>query len=449
MNLVSSFVDVLQQCSFVMTVPTFASFVTVVTGWVFARRHTITGALVAAGAVKAKPGRRPQSPMGWTKHHSAFHRLFAQAAWVLDDLGLAVFKLIEPWLGKGAVMLALDDTLARKRGLKVYGVGMHHDPLISTRKVARVNWGHSWVVLSVIVRFPFCADQCVALPILFRLYVNKQTVAKKGGWYRTRPELAMETLYTLCRAYENRRFHVVADSTYGGQSVLGDLPANCDLTSRLDLDARLYDAVPTRKPGTNGRPRKRGALLPTPRQMLTTRAKRLTLDIYGRRDKVRMTDCVARVHAVPDRPLRVVAVEPLTGGRRVQGFYSTCHEATPEQVLTWYAMRWSIEMAFQNSKTHLGFEEPQGWTRRAVERTAPTAMLLHSLIVLWFARCGRRHYAPPLRPWYRSKRHPSFADMLATLRQESVREQVSSLRPTGRGSRNIVKSLIHAVKQAA
>ena len=230
-------------------------------------------------------------------------------------------------------MLAVDDTLARKRGLKVYGVGMHHDPMISARKVARVNWGHSWVVLSVIVRFPFCKDGDFALPILFRLYINQQTVAKKGGWYRTRPELAVDMLCFLCRDYENRRFHVVADSTYGGQSVLGELPENCDLTSRLDLDARVYDALPVRKPGTNGRRRMRGLQLPSPRQMLTGRASRLTLNIYGRHDKVRMSDCVARAYAVPDRPLRILAVEPLTGGRRVQAFYSTRHQASAERVL--------------------------------------------------------------------------------------------------------------------
>ncbi len=94
--------------------------------------------------------------------------------------------------------------------------------------------------------------------------------------------------------------------------------------------------------------------------MLTGRASRRTLNIYGRRDKVRMTDCVARVYALPDRPLRIVAVEPQTGGRKIQAFYSTRHEASAEQALTWYAMRWSIEVAFQNSKTHLAFEQPLG-----------------------------------------------------------------------------------------
>lgn len=436
MNLVSSFSDLLQQFSLLMTAPTLASFVTVMTGWVFARRRTITGAILAADAVG-------------TKHHSSFHRLFAQAEWILDDLGLAVFGLMAPWLKAGPVLLAVDDTLARKRGLKVFGVGMHHDPMISTRKVPRLSWSHSWVVLSVVVRFPFCADRFFALPILFRLYINKQTVAKKGGWYRTRPELAVDLLYTLCRSHPERRFHAVADSTYGGQSVLGDLPENCDLTSRLDLDARLYEAPPPRRPGTNGRPRKRGNRLASPRQMLNGRARRQTLNIYGRHDNVRMTDRVARAYAVPDRSLRIVAVEPLTGGRGLQAFYSTRADASAEQVLVWYAMRWSIEEAFQNSKTHLGFEQPQGWSRKAVERTAPTAMLLHSLILLWFARSGHRHYRQPNRPWYRAKRHPSFADMLTTLRRESLREQVLSTPLKGEGSRKVRKILLHAVQHAA
>lgn len=437
MNLVTSFVELVQQLAPVFTVPTFNSVVIVLTGWVFARRRLITRMIQAADAVDSK-------------HHSAFHRVFSTARWSLDELGLAIFGLIESWLDDEALLLSLDDTLARKRGLRIFGVGMHHDPLLSTRKTALMNWGHSWVVLSVIVAFPFRPGHFFSLPILFRLYVNKKTAAK-NKWlsYRTRPELAVEMLAVLCKRHENRRFHVVGDSAYGGQSVLAHLPANCDLTSRLDLNARLYDAPPIRKPGTNGRPRKRGRRLPTPRQMLGQRTRRLTLNIYGRRDRSRVADQVARVYAAPERPLRIVAVEPLTGGRKTQAFYSTCHQATAQQVLTWYARRWSIEETFHDAKGHLGFEEPQGWTRKAVERTAPTAMLLYSLIVLWFAAEGHRHYRAPNRPWYRSKCCASFADMLNTLRCESVREQVLSLGLQGRGSRNILKTLFNALQQAA
>jgi DDE superfamily endonuclease len=441
MTLVPSFVDLLQPLAPVMTAPTFDNLVTILTGWVFAPRRTVTGMIVAAQAV----GR---------KHHGTFHRLFAQASWSLDAVGLAVFALIEPFLDDVTV-LGIDDTLARKRGLKMFGVGMHHDPILSTRKTAVMNWGHSWVVLAVIVKLPFCDKRYFALPILFRLYLNKKSAAKHRRVYRTRPQLAVQMLHVLCSAHQTRRFHAVADSAYGGQSVLNQLPANCDLTSRLLLDARLYDAPPTRRPSATrkpGRPRKRGKRLPTPRQMLCPRerrARRIELGIYGRTDRVRLTDTEARVYAAPDRPLRVVAVEPLTGGRTAQAFYSTCHDADAEQVLVWYAMRWSVEVAFRDAKQHLGFEQPQGWSRKAVERTAPMAMLLSSLVLLWFAQVGHRLYQPPQHPWYAGKPHASFADMLATLRGQSVREQVLSTGLSGRGSRKVLKTLFHAVQQAA
>ena len=104
MSLVPSFLDLLQPLSCVMTCPTFNSFVTVITGWAFARRRTVTGMIVAADA--AGEG---------FKHHSAYHRLFSAARWSLDELGLAVFGLILPLL-EGVVLVAVDDTLARKRG---------------------------------------------------------------------------------------------------------------------------------------------------------------------------------------------------------------------------------------------------------------------------------------------------------------------------------------------
>ena len=115
----------------------------------------------------------------------------------------------------------------------MFGTGMHHDPLLSSRGKAITNWGHSWVVLGVIVELPFRRGHYYCLPILFRLYLNKKSAAKHRRAYRTRPELAVEMLELLCNHRKSRRFHVVADSAYGGQSVLCYLPTNCDLTSRL------------------------------------------------------------------------------------------------------------------------------------------------------------------------------------------------------------------------
>jgi hypothetical protein len=369
----------------------------------------------------------------------------------LDELGLIVFGLTLPLLRVNqSILLAVDDTLARKRGLKIFGVGMHHDPLLSTRKTAITNWGHCWVVLGVVLKLPFCGDRWFCLPILFRLYVPKKTAIKKRLPYKTKPQLAVELLQVLCERHENKRFHAVGDSAYGGKSVLCHLPSNCDLTSRLAMNARLYDTPPARTYNRRGgRPRKRGSLLPTPSSMLAGRCRHLTLNIYGRKDKSRVAHCVGHCYAAPDRPLKIVSVQPLSGGRTEQAFFSTCPDDSAETLLTRYAARWSMEVSYHDGKGQLGFEQPQGWSKRAVQRTAPLAMLLYALVALWFAAEGHRHYTPPYRPWYISKTDPSFADMLATLRCRSIKQEVLSMRLHGRGSRNVVKLLVHAVKQVA
>ncbi|WP_419807495.1 transposase [Sphingomonas sp.] len=437
--LVPSFLDLLQPLSAAMTAPTFDSFLTILTGWVFARRRTVTGMILAADATAAG-----------AKHHSAYHRVFAAARWSLDELGLAVLGLALALAGDGPAMLAVDDTLARKRGKHVFGVGMHHDPLISSRGTTVTSWGHCWVVLGVVVRPPCCGGRWFCLPVLFRLYVPKGVATAKRLAYRTKPELAVEMLAAACGGrFAGRRFHAVGDTAYGGKGVLTRLPANCDLTSRLAMDARLHAAPPARVAGRPGRPRVRGDRLPTPTAMLAGRCRRLTLDVYGRRDRSRVAEAVGRAYAAPGRPLKVVAVEPLTGGRKPQAFYSTRVADTAGQVLTRYAARWSIEVANHDAKGQLGFEQPQGWTRPSVARTAPVAMLLYSLVVLWFAAGGHRHYAPPARPWYAGKAQPSFADMLATLRCQSVRAGVLTLGLHGTGSRKVVRTLLHVVKQAA
>ena len=123
--------------------------------------------------------------------------------------------------------------------------------------------------------------------------------------------------------------------------------------------------------------------------------------------------------------------------------------AAAVEVLIWYSWRWSVEVTFHDSKQHLGFEEPQGWTRKSVERTCPMALLLYSLVVVWFIKEGHRHYHPKVCPWYPHKRHASFADMLATLRLESTRELISTLGLTGPGKQKISRVLERLTQLAA
>ena len=459
MALVPTFLRLLQPFSDAMTAPTFASLCTLAAGWLFAARHHVTGALRAGrgGATRDRP----------PKHFCAYHRVFAAARWSLDAVGLALLATALPLAGAiGApVFLVIDDTLCPKRGRRTFGVDSHYDAANTGRtrsnaKQSLKRRGHCWVVLGVVVPLPFAGPgRYACLPLLFRLYVNTRGARRHGVAYRPRPALARELLALACAAHPARRFHALVDSAYGGQDTLRGLPTNCDLTARWQTTVRLCEPPPARAPGQRGRPRRRGAMLPTPRQMLDDgRCDRLDVTLYGKPQRLRVASRAACLYTVPDRLLRVVAVEPLTDAgtprpKQRAFYFSTVGDADAAQVLQWYALRWTIEVAFHDAKQQMGVGQPQGWTRAAVRRTAPTLMLLYGLVVLWFGQEGYRHYHTPRWPWYRHKAAVSFADMLATLRLRTLRHHLRrdlfSTPPDTAGSIKPLRMLVRLARLAA
>jgi hypothetical protein len=357
-------------------------------------------------------------------------------SWVLAQLLVAVFA------PTGIIELAVDDTLCRKRGLTVYGTGMHPDPLISSRAKPLVSWGHDWVVLTLIVHPLFGAPTKVwSLPLAFRLYRNRQGLtkgkkkAKKAPKrrhdpnHRTRPELAVELISLGAGWFPERQLLVSGDSAYGGASVLQKLPANVDLISHVHPKGALYEPAPA--PSGKGRPAKKGRRLPglkewadDPHQPWQT----LVFNQFGLHATLQVKTRQALYYkAGRDRLLTIVLVRDVLGQRPDQMFYCTRLDWDARQILSAYAARWSIEVTFENGKQLLGLEDPANRKEKAVRRTAPMALVLYSLIVLWFHREGHRHLQFPDRPWYPRKREPSFADLLTTLRRASWREKIRTL----------------------
>lgn len=426
--LVSSFGELALSFAPAFSQPSFANFLTMLTGWVFCLgRHTVTGLIVAAGATEKK-------------HFSCFHRFFSRAAWNLDPLGRIILRLALRFVPKlEIVLVVVDDTLGRKTGRHIWGAGMHHDPLRSTSARPAFSFGHSWVVLSIIIPLPFISHRRFAIPILFRLYRKKLKKRKPGrpkgerkstgdatpDEYRTRPELAVEMLRIVAEWFNGRRFRVVGDSEYSGKSISRKLPGTADLVGRMPMNAALYDEPSAWKPGRPGRPRKKGERLPNPAELAKSRKVRWTktrVDIYGKSVRVWFKSVDALwYNSAGTQLLRVVVVRDPSGKRRDDCFFTTDLSMTPTEIIETIAKRWSLEVTFRDAKQSLGFEEPQSRTRKAVERTAPMAMLLYGLTVLWYAEHGEalREQWFMKRPWYRKKRGPSFADMLSTLRQAS------------------------------
>jgi hypothetical protein len=57
------------------------------------------------------------------------------------------------------------------------------------------------------------------------------------------------------------------------------------------------------------------------------------------------------------------------------------------------------------------------------------ALIIYSLVVVWFHQAGHNSLRFPIRPWYPKKEEPSFADLLTTLRRVSYEEKTARLLP--------------------
>jgi hypothetical protein len=145
----------------------------------------------------------------------------------------------------------------------------------------------------------------------------------------------------------------------------------------------------------------------------------LAVTLYGRTVTTQVRTMRALWYtALREQPLQIVRVRDPTGKRRDEVFFCTAPAAEARFILEAYARRWCLEVTFHDAKQFLGFAEPQCQTPRAVQRTAPFALMVYDLVVLWFAEHvhGAAGPAWPIRPWYRHKTAPSFVDMLTALR---------------------------------
>jgi len=449
----NSFHAMLVALTVVFSQPSFQNFVVLMEGWILAGARAMTStALESCGP--------------FPKHFGTYYRFFSRAVWNPDRLGDALLQVVLPFAPEGPLVAAIDDTIARKSGKRIWGANIHHDPLGFMPNA--LCFGHNWVVLAILIRVPLL-ERSVAVPLYWRLYRSKKgrtgtsrhgrekktTGTTTASNHRTRPELAVEMLQRLRQAVPiERPIEVVGDSAYGGKSITRHLPEGVVALSRLPMDAALYALPPERPAGCNGRPRVKGNRLPTPEQMANESHgwKTATVHLYGKKVRVVYKSIVALwYNSAGKHPLRIVVVRDPKGRRRDDAFFSTDANASPQAILETYALRWSLEVAFRDSKQTLGFERSQARTAHAVQRTGPFAFVSYTLTVAWFCQHGYRLYPNgiSIMPWYRQKRAPSFHNMLQLLRNLLTQERFCYTPENTVVLKNLRDSHNHAHKQAA
>src|SRR5262249_27439617 len=114
----------------------------------------------------------------------------------------------------GPVILVGDDTVDGHKGKEVYGKARHRGPVRSTRRYPARRYGHRWVVLALVVRFP-CATGPWALPVLVALSRPPGDTRRRRRPHRTPAQLMCRLLRLLLIRFPGRRFVFVGDAGYG------------------------------------------------------------------------------------------------------------------------------------------------------------------------------------------------------------------------------------------
>ena len=402
--------EVFRPC---FTAPTFRTFRVLVAGFLAQTGcRSVCGMLVGAGLSR------------WWPHDRA-HYFFARARWSPDRLGLTLAALAVQLLvpGGAPVLAAVDDTLFRRRGKKVWAASWFHDgSAIGPHPVA---YGNNWVVLGIVVTLPFCTRP-VCLPVLARLVV-------KGTTSASRLYLARRMIDMLADALPGRVIHGVGDAAYSGKDLAG-LDDRITWTTRLRKDAALYDLPPART-GQRGRPKLKGDRLPA-LKILAARAAFTPVAVtrYGRTATVQAAVLHCLWYSVfGPRAVQVILIRDKSAAGYDLALVSTDLTAVPAQIIERYAARWSVEVAFEDAKQIFGVGDARNRKASAVRRAVPFALACQTLTMIWYATAGHHDADIAARreqqPWYTSKTQPSTADMIAKLRHVLTAARYRPSRP--------------------
>jgi hypothetical protein len=362
------------------------------------------------------------------KHFQSFHRVLNRAIWssreasrVLLGLLVAAFAVFGP------VVLGLDDTIERRRGAQIKAKGIYRDPVRSSHSHFVKASGLRWLSLMLLAPIPW-AKRVWALPFLTVLAPSERYYEKRKRAHKKLTDWARQALLQVRCWLPGRKLVVVMDAGYAAIDFLwqvAKLANPITLIARFRLDAALYEPAPERKPGQNGRPRKKGKRLPTLEQVLedtrTSWKKVFIPNWYGeghREVEIASSTAIWFHSGMPPLPIRWVLIRDPQGKFKSQALLCTDLNEKPEQILKWFVMRWQLEVTFHEVRDHLGVETQRQWSDWAIVRTTPALLGLFSLVTL-LANTHARNDKIPVRQaaWY-CKSLPTFSDALALVRKE-------------------------------
>jgi hypothetical protein len=402
--------------------------------------HTLSGLLCATG----------QQFGDWT----ADYRFYSGQRADPQRLFGAVRRDLEGRLPPGQpLVVALDDSILRKRGPKIPGVAWRPDPLGAP---FQVNFVRAQRVVQLAAALPAGTEGAArTVPIDFAQAPSAsrpRKTAPADAWeaFRSQQKVlninrqAGRRLQALqaerTREAQARPLWVTVDGRFTNKTFLKNAPPEAVVIGRIRGDARLHAAVAPSPPMVaGGRPRRYGPALPTPESLRQDdQIPWQPVEAYaaGRRHtfKIKTLDAVRWRVTGALRTLRLIVVAPLgyrlhKGGRMLyrKPAYLICTDPSLSvaQVLQAYLWRWGIEVNFRDEKTLLGVGQARVRHPQSVQRVPELAVAAYAMLLIAAVRAhGVIQLPPPAWRQHPPTTHATTATLISQLRYELWADQI-------------------------
>jgi len=381
------------------------------------------GAILCRGARRITSILRVMN-LGQERNFSKYHRVLNHASWdgiALSKilLGLLIKLIPESW----PILVAVDETLERRKGKMIKSKGVYRDAVRSSQSHLVTSYGLKWECMTLIVPLPWCRRSW-ALPFLTVLSPSKKSNEAAGRRHKTSIDWTQQMVMLISRWLNKAAWILVGDGAYACMALAQTcIDRNVTLLSRLRLDAQLFE-FPVHVPKKLGRKPVKGKRIELKKLLEDPKQTWVSLDVNwygGIRKTIECLSFTCLWYHAGERPvtLRIVLVKTPNGKNCAETFFSTDVTLEPVQIINWFILRWNIEVTFAEARMHLGIETQRQWSDKAIHRTTPLLMALYSLLTLIALEMNKKKalVVAETTSWYDKKGVLTFTDIILAVRR--------------------------------
>jgi len=376
------------------------------------------------------------------EHFTNYHRVLNRDKWDARRGSQILLGLIVSVM-PGVLVIGADDTIERRRGRKIKGIGCYRDAVRSSKKYVVKCFGLKWVSMMALIQVPW-SKRVWALPfltVMCRPEEKREKDKKKRGGrskrgkkakpesktirHKTSVDLVRQMMKQVSRWLPQRMIILVVDGGFAAVSLALACVGrpNVVMVSRMRMDAALYHKPGPPTEGKRGRKPlkgKRQRSLSVWAARSDTPWQEAEVNWYGsERKRVKLFSRTGLWYTPGLKPVEVryLIVRDPEGKLRDEAFFCTKLDAAPVEIIEWVVMRWSVEATFEEGRAHMGIETQRQWSDKAIARTTPLLFGLFSVVALATLKFYQTGEIPIERTAWYKKEEPTFSDCIALVRR--------------------------------